>query len=191
MNQLPAYEQWIAENIEGIEVPDMADAIWNRIEAALDVEMPADNNTQAPSKGNSFFNNPATLIIGAGIIAVIITLFIIFRHGNLKSPPPKNIPQQSVPAPATQPELPPPHRDTIKQDVHAPSTQSPVVNNDVKHTVDTGVYNIFANDKRDSLLKPKDSLRLPTVKPSIDIMRPKQYGVPVPDSGYRMKTGKE
>lgn len=170
-------------------MPAMADAIWNRIEAVLDVEMPVNQNPQqAPSRGNSFLNNPVSLIIGAGIIAIIITLFILYRHNKTQAPPTTPpVPQQILPAPS--PEISPQKDSALHDTPHAEQSKQSEKEVFEKRTVDTAHYTPLL-DKRDSAAKlTKDSLRVPTtIKPSIGIMQNKKYGVEVPDTGYRMTT---
>jgi hypothetical protein len=96
MNLLPTYEQTIA-NMQGeMEIPDMADAIWGRVEAALDVEMPV-NDSPAPPQGNPFFKQPAVWIIGAGILAIIIVLFLLMSNSKTTPAPQRNLPRPVKP----------------------------------------------------------------------------------------------
>jgi hypothetical protein len=194
VNLLPAYEQTIAERLEGIEIPDMADAIWGRIAAALDVEMPVHDAPAAP-EGTPFFKDPAVWVISAGILAIIIALFILFSSRNTTPPPQPNLPQH------TQPAVKP---DTImKKDFKPPGKQTPLPEKNTrpinqKPVADTSA---FINKNPDSLLKmppaliappvntsPPPAIKLPPaggMKPSIEIPPRKKYGVEVSDSGYR------
>lgn len=62
MKGLTTYELTIADKVEGMAVPDLSDAIWGRVEAALDVEMPVKK---------PFYKKPAVWIVGAAIIVAL------------------------------------------------------------------------------------------------------------------------
>lgn len=190
MNLLPTYEQIIAEELAGMEIPDMADAIWGRIEPMLDVEMPL--NDAAALAGKPFFKNPAVWMISAGIIAIIIVLFLLSRSRRTAPPPQRELPQH------TEPVIKP---DTImKQDFKPPDKVKPVPKKntsttDEKHVVDTATQSAYINEKADSLLKLSPVVKSPAIKipppgmikPSIDIKQRQKYGVEVSDSDYRFK----
>lgn len=188
MNLLPTYEQIISDRQDDIEIPDMADAIWGRVEALLDVEMPVHDTPAAP-EGKPFFKDPAVWIICAGIIAIIIALFFLNRK---PAPTPQHLPQQTMPA--IQPDTamkqdfkPPP--DTVQS---APEKKIRPINK--KQVVDTTAQNVLMNVKTDSLLKPQPvivappAIKIPpagTLNPPIDIKPRPKYGVVVSDSDYR------
>jgi len=189
MNRLPTYEQTIAALKDGIEIPDMADAIWGRVESALDVEMPV-NDTPA-ALGKPFFKNPAVWMISAGIIAIIIALFLLSRNRRTAPPPQRDLPQQ------TEPTIKP---DTaMKQDFKPPGSPKPIPEKTTsttaqKHVADTAAHSAFIHEKPDSLLKASPVIITPPaiivpppgiMKPSIDIKPRKKYGVEVSDSDYR------
>lgn len=189
MNILPTYEQTIAELKDGIEIPDMADAIWGRIESALEVEMPVNDTPAAP--GKPFIKNPAVWVISAGVIAIIIALFLLSRNRRTAQPPQRDLPQQ------TKPTIKP---DTImKQGFKPPDTKKPGPEKNTSttvqtHVADTATRSPFINEKPDSLLKASPVIITPPVikmpppgmtNPSIDIKPPKKYGVQVSDSDYK------
>lgn len=192
MNQLPTYEQTIAELKDGIEIPDMADAIWGRVAAALDVEMPV-NDTPAAPQGKPFFKNPAVWVISAGILAIIIALFLLSRYWRTAPPPPRDLPQH------TEPTIKP--DTTTKQEFKPPDKLKPVPKKNTRTTyenqvVDTAAHSVFTNAKTDSLLKTQPvNIAPPTINipppgminPPIDIKPRKKYGVEVSDSDYRFK----
>ena len=52
MNNKQAYEITITSKLEALPLPDMEDAIWSRIEAQLDIDLPTDDGgggTSAPN----------------------------------------------------------------------------------------------------------------------------------------------
>jgi hypothetical protein len=186
MNLLPAYEQLIVERLDGIAIPDMADAIWGRIEAALDVEMPVNDTPAAP--GKSFFKNPAVWMISAGIIGIIIALFILTKNRRIVPPLPGDFRQH------TKPTIKP---DTIrKQDFKPPDSPKhiPDKNTSTTHAVDTAAHSAFTNEQADSLLKPSPVIKRPPdikipppgmMDPPIDLKQRRKYGVEISDSDYR------
>ena len=186
MNLLPTYEQTIANKRDGIEVPDMADAIWGRIEAVLDVEMP-EPVTTAPVQGKPFYKHPAVWIISAGILAIIIALFLL--SGNVKTtpPPPGNLPQQTVPT--TKPDTIMPQDFKPPDDQPKPATKKNTKTIIEKHTTDTLAHNPFVIAE-DSVLKKPPVIIAPPARitvPPLDIKQPPKYGVEVPDSEYLFK----
>jgi hypothetical protein len=190
MNLLPTYELLIAEKLEGIVIPDMADAIWCRIEAALDVEMPVNDPPATP--GKSFYKDPAVWI-SAGVIAIIIALFLLFRSWNVAPPPERDLPQRIEPA--IQPD------SVINQDRKPPDRQKPVpgkntrpVRND--QVVDSAATGRQVKERTDTLLKTQPAVLAPPsikvpppgiINPPIEL-KPKKYGVDVSDSDYKFKT---
>jgi hypothetical protein len=94
MNRKTTYEQLITEKLDDMPVPDMADAIWARIERQLDTDMPtdeggdADPDPKGPSSGG--------WMIGSGLfvfVAALVTIFLINKNKNKReeSYPPTTI----------------------------------------------------------------------------------------------------
>jgi hypothetical protein len=185
MNLLPPYEQTIADLKEGIEIPDMADAIWGRVEAALDAEMPVNDPPAAP--GKPFFKKPAVWIISAGILAIIIALFLLYKSRRTTPPPHRNLPQHT--APTVKPDT------SLQQEFKPPEKPKPVPEKKTKTFVlDTAANRAVINEKPDSLLKASPviitppAIKMPPpgmMNPPIDIKPRKKYGVQVSDSDYR------
>jgi|GEM_PF-3544299 len=184
VNLLPTYEQLITEKLEGIVIPDMADAIWVRIETALDVELPV--NEPPATSGKSFLNHPAVWLISAGILAIIIALFLLFKSWDTAPAPPKAIPQHT--APSMQPDTtmqqhykPPPHLSRPAPAKNASPVQ-------IKPGADTLLHTTLVKAATDSLLKPPPVITMPpagTTKPVIEVKPPKKYGVELSDSDYK------
>ncbi|MGZ5253252.1 MAG: hypothetical protein ACXWV4_02655 [Flavitalea sp.] len=73
MNQLKAYEITVKGKLEAIPLPDLQDAIWARIEAQLDTDMPTDDGNNGP------LDSPTgPLILGSSILAFLITLLTLY-----------------------------------------------------------------------------------------------------------------
>ncbi|TDO27039.1 hypothetical protein [Sediminibacterium goheungense] len=83
MNQLTTYEQLIADKLQQLPVPDMADAIWASIEQRLDVEMPEDPS--GPSSGGNHslpgFQFPGRIMLYCFLAAFISVVFYLNRPG--------------------------------------------------------------------------------------------------------------
>jgi hypothetical protein len=183
VNLLHTYEQLIAERLEGIAIPDMADAIWVRIETVLDVELPVNEPTATP--GKPFFNNPAVWLISAGIVAIIIAIFLLLRNSNPAPTPPRDLPQHTHPT--IQPDT------SLQQDYKPPpdiprsakKNTSPV---NEKRVADTLMHMPFIKTATDSFLKKPPVITVPppgTGKPLIEVKPRKKYGVEVSDSDYK------
>lgn len=93
MNERKAYEQTIKGKLEAIPLPDMADAIWARIETQLDIDMPTDGSGgDAPSP-----NNPSGFgwIGGVGIIIFVVALISIFINNDKTNTEPTPTPTET------------------------------------------------------------------------------------------------
>jgi hypothetical protein len=79
MDHKQAYEQIIAGKLNALPLPDMADAIWSRIEAQLDIELPEDNgggNDPAPPSGGGWLGRAGLFVF----IAAFVTIFLIYKN---------------------------------------------------------------------------------------------------------------
>jgi hypothetical protein len=97
MEHRPAYEQLISGKLELLPVPDMADAIWARIERQLDIDLPTDggNNGPVPTKPSG----PGALGWGLSIFVVaLITAFLLYK----KEPQTGKPANQNLPAATEQ-----------------------------------------------------------------------------------------
>lgn len=117
------YEIIIADKLQQLPVPDMADAIWARIELELDASANEDANEPAkPAHPNGKGVATKTIaIIGGGLLALVVLFFIVMKN-NKRTKDKKTLPttekvvtlkqQQSLPAPPSdtaryfQPKLP-------------------------------------------------------------------------------------
>ncbi len=97
MNPLQAYELTIKGKLEAIPLPDMEDAIWARISARLDTDMPTDDdNGGGPASGIP----PRTWIGGGALLVFLISLISIFYNRSSKEDSPSLIPSTSNENPA-------------------------------------------------------------------------------------------
>lgn len=106
MSQALPYEQLIAEKLEQLPpLPEMADAIWARIEKQLDDELPTDDTSPdsgpsgpiTGSGGMSSLGRLGLLAIGA----IILIYWLNYRKADLFSP--LGSPQEQLEKPASPP----------------------------------------------------------------------------------------
>jgi hypothetical protein len=123
MEQRPAYEITIAGKLDRLPVPDMADAIWARIERQLDIDLPTNDggNGPAPSKPSG----PGA--IGWGLSALLIALVTTFLL--LKKEPQTATPATQTPTPVTQQETAPPQNSTGPP---APADNTTITQNSIR-----------------------------------------------------------
>jgi cytoskeletal protein RodZ len=99
MNQKATYELTITEKLEQLTAPDMVDAIWARIEAQLDIDLPTDdgptNPPAAPTSGPRKWMN-------RGFIIAAIAVVLIYLFNNRKQTITSND-QPNITAPITTP----------------------------------------------------------------------------------------
>ncbi|MBW0177796.1 hypothetical protein [Sediminibacterium sp.] len=85
MNHLTTYEQLVAEKLQQLPVPDMADAIWARIEEQLDVDMPEDKPGNTHTGGSSLpgFQFPGNIIFYIFLATLVSVIFYLNRPKQL------------------------------------------------------------------------------------------------------------
>ncbi len=96
MNTPTSYETIIAEKLEQLPVPDMADSIWASIQLQLDAGLPGEDSNNSPSQ------NPTKGLPGMGkaiyfsiFTAIIIAIILIYKTNKNNA---KKINNLSVPA---------------------------------------------------------------------------------------------
>ncbi len=119
MNNTTQYEQLIAEKLDQMPVPDLADSIWAGIEAQLDavVETPPNQTSSFKWKGKAWFGFAGMAIVAAGIWWYSQTPETT-KPVTTPTPTPTNIPA-TIPAPAS----PTPDSNTIITLPHTPIRQ--------------------------------------------------------------------
>jgi len=93
VNKITPYEIKIAEQLQQLPVPDMADSIWASIELQLNADLVANQKaTQKPAKGKPGLGKGFYLFI---ITAIIIIAIVLYKNkkeakkNNSQPPPPK------------------------------------------------------------------------------------------------------
>jgi hypothetical protein len=98
VNERLKYEQTISSKLGALPLPDMADAIWSRIETQLDIDMPTDDG----GGNNSGPDSPMPRIIIGGSVFIIIIAFIAFflnpKNNKQEQPQIQNTTSPSTPA---------------------------------------------------------------------------------------------
>jgi len=205
LNLKQPYEILIADKLEGLPVPDTADAIWARIELELDADASGDGNGDAtepaePAHPNTKGVATKTIaIIGGGLLALVVLFFIIKKNTKrtedkeLQSPT-KQTDTQKVPQqlPATVP-------DTVQymQPATLPKTVLKPIDSSASY-IDPVLRNDDAFQLPPALPEKDSAVSLnvaPRIGTSIDssllITVPKKpRGIQIPDNGYKMKSSK-
>ena len=84
MNDKATYELILTDKLQSLPIPDMADAIWNRIEHRLDLDMPEGDGGNGGDSG-LFGGSPATWI-GFGFTMFVIAFLAVYLNRNNQSP---------------------------------------------------------------------------------------------------------
>jgi hypothetical protein len=99
MNQKATYELTITEKLEQLTAPDMVDAIWARIEAQLDIDLPTDEGPANPPASPT--SGPRTWL-NRGFIIAAVAIVLIYLFNNRKQAITSND-QPTINAPVTTP----------------------------------------------------------------------------------------
>jgi hypothetical protein len=99
MNQKATYELTITEKLEQLTAPDMVDAIWARIEAQLDMDLPTD---EGPTDPPAAPKSGPTKWINRGFIIAAVAIVLIYLFNNRKQTITSND-QPTITAPVTTP----------------------------------------------------------------------------------------
>jgi hypothetical protein len=189
MDERLKYEQLIGEKLQSLPIPDMQDAIWARVKAQLDIDLPSDDN----DGGNSPQSPSGPRIIGWGlcvvIIALITTFFLLKNKSKTKNTNNNSTTTEQVSSPAIQNNGPPfPDNSTIKR-TNTPfskGTDNPVTvtANDSATRQNIGIVNPVRNDTVQTNLPPL--VTVPPPKADTTAQVKKRRGMQVNDSDYRI-----
>lgn len=86
MNDKATYELILTDKLQSLPIPDMADAIWNRIEHRLDLDMPEGDGGSGGDTG-PFGGSPASWI-GFGFTMFVVAFLAIYLNRKEHSPDP-------------------------------------------------------------------------------------------------------
>ena len=96
MNQKTAYEQIITGKLHALPVPDMADAIWARIETQLDLDMP---QTDPPPTNPPGTPSGGIILGGISIVFVIALITYLFFKKETNNQPTSSQPANTTNTP--------------------------------------------------------------------------------------------
>jgi hypothetical protein len=185
LNHQTPYELTIAQKLQQLPLPDMADAIWARVERQLDIDMPTDNDGGDPtsSPSGSGWTGGAAFGLFVGAFALV---FLLFKKERKAAP--LTVPEQTTVTPlpteqriktANRPEknttifLPPASTISPQAELPAPQTPRP----------DSVVTTMFS-PKPDS--QQTTSVVLPPQEPMKDSVKPKRGVTGITDNDYRI-----
>jgi hypothetical protein len=190
MEERLKYEQLIGEKLQSFPIPDLQDAIWARIKAELDIDLPTDDN----DGGNSPQSPSGPRIIGWGLSVVIIALvtaFFLFKNkAKTKEPKNNSTTTEQVSSPSIQNNGPPlPNNNTNKRTNTPLNTGGdnsvPVITNDSATQQDFGIINPVRNDSVQTNFPPP-LVTVPPPKADTIAGVKKGRGIQVNDSDYRI-----
>ena len=98
MNEYTQYDLIMAEKLQTLPVPDLADAIWVRIERQLDIDMPATgdgDDPPAPPAGSGWMGG----VLLSAVAGAFVLAFLWMKKEDSKAVP------QPLPVPAGQEEM--------------------------------------------------------------------------------------
>ncbi len=107
MNKRPTYEQLISEKLENITIPDMADAIWARIESQLDIDMPTNDGSNPPTPENPSGGSLFTGGIVGIVLLAIVTIFLLTKNHKKENTAQPTLSLPSIETKTTQNNKPP------------------------------------------------------------------------------------
>ena len=152
MNKKLSYELLISDKLEALPIPDLADSIWSRIEARLDLDLPADGGDDIPDAPLA----PSGIWKGTGIsILAIIIIFLLLRTTEKQennSPLPVINEPAIIASPARGPSQPIPEKSLP---VNNPSVNTPLFS-PAPAPADDSVFTAA-----DEFIPEKDSLSAP------------------------------
>lgn len=102
MDQRTAYELTITDKLRQLPVPDMQEAIWSRIEARLDTDLPTDDGGGSAGPQSPDWKNLLGRIGPFAVVVALVTIFLVNRSARKNKPV-----QQRNQYPSTQTSTPP------------------------------------------------------------------------------------
>jgi hypothetical protein len=192
MDQRLKYEQLIAGKLESLPFPDMEDAIWARVKAQLDIDLPpGDDEGGAPQSPTG----PG--IVGWGLSIVIIALVTaFFINKNPKAKELKNItaPTEQIILPAEQTKGPPGTATSLPSGSRPVKNLpgSPLIQNTVDSVQQQDITIILPNAIDSSKGNPAPPVTLNVPTDSIPSVKKKGKGISgMKDEDYKIVPKKD
>jgi len=199
MDEKAAYELTIAEKLEQLTVPDKVDAIWARIEALLDIDMPTDDGSGEPlvnpPSGSGLWNITGIALF---IAALIATIYFTSKKPNINTNT-INTPRDSVTTiinrPASTNNKPPPAELAPQPSQRSIPDSSASLQSSLPLPVSIDSLSFKGIDNPSALLSDSIANNLPAtpvVTPPADTGKKKGRGVKgITDSDYRIVPDKD
>ncbi len=176
MRNKETYEITVTSKLETLPLPNLEDAIWSRIEAQLDIDLPTDDgnggNTPAPgSPSGSWWLKGTSLFI---LAVAIISFFTLTKSKN------ENVPAQGS-------------GEIIQSHIDSVAQEKPPPNPNIRQTPIPASPNITSNNSKDPVIQvdSNSSTNLvppPITKDSLQVVNSPPVGfTPIRDSGTTKK----
>lgn len=192
MAELNKYELLIAERLQALPVPDLADSIWTRIENQLDIDMPTDDGPVPGGGGTPIV--PRLTWAAAIFLIAMIAVYMVKRNEPAITPKSnkrvEQPSQQSVAPVISDPTFTTPSNNppTITKG-EIPRTVTPVVHDSIAFPPASILPEPITGEAVSPQIVRPDSVeitRAPIVNPDTSAGR-KKRGVPgIKDSDYRI-----
>lgn len=126
MDQRTAYELTITEKLHQLPVPDMQDAIWSRIEAQLDIDMPTDDGGGSAGPQSPDWKNLLGRIGPFAVVVAVVTIFLVNRSSRKNKPAQhrNQFPTTQTATPSNNPSTAPPGRNSSTPVTYPATTNS-------------------------------------------------------------------
>lgn len=182
MDERLKYEQLIGGKLQSLPVPDMQDAIWARIKAQLDIDLPTDDG----DGGGSPQTPSGPRIIGWGLsvlIIALVTTFLLLKNKSVSNTDTKSNntpPVEQSNAPSVQNNSPPVQNNNNVNRTTGPATTA----ND---NLPAGIGNDSAVQQDLGVIVPPvvDTARTNMPPPSLTLITPQKA-----DSNLQVKKGR-
>ncbi|HEU0112637.1 MAG TPA: hypothetical protein VFQ73_17305 [Flavisolibacter sp.] len=193
MNQKKAYEQIITGKLEALPLPDLADAIWARIETQLDIDMPEGDGGpgSGPSSGGGWIGGAGLFVF----VAALITIFLLSKNKNKENSLvlPNRTQQQ---APATTPVINSgPLIDNTRREVQTSAPARVQPKNDSTTSDFPGLMpspDITGNNPPSDSVQQATAIQLPPFLPADTVVKKRPRGVQgITDNDYRIVPKKD
>ena len=190
MNENKTY-QLIAAKLEQLPVPDMADMIWARIEAQLDIDLPPNDGNPDPGPAPTPKPVGKRIALGTATVALIIAIFQMFSNRKEDIPATSVLPINQNATPLTKDSVgvitqsAPKRTDNVNLTPSGDLLTVPLVKRDT-----TASTINLPDSTRQTAAPPKDTtLLVPPIvlnQPADSIPVKKKRGVSLNDTDYRI-----
>lgn len=199
MNNKLSYEILLTEKLESRPLPDLADAIWNRIEAQLDLDLPTDDGSGAGAPKSPTISGKWWK--GFGLSAFIVALVLAFLQQRSDQAPVENNFPDSINEGSLNPrESRPPDQErgvispgTQNQQPPRSATSTPAVDDSIsgqpaEPAIQPAILPPATIDSQ--LLRPSPPVIVPVSPPKQDTIKKNRGVKGITDDDYRIEPKK-